>query len=84
MEKENARLSIDVAPVMRTRLKIAAARRGVSLREYCLEAIQERLEHETQLDHQLEESSWVHLSSRAFARDWNSDEDSVYDNLSQG
>ncbi len=76
---ESARLSIDVTPTMRTRLKIAAARRGLSLREYCVQAIQERLEQDeiSQAD-----QSWANLSARAFARDWSSEADSVYDNLS--
>ncbi len=74
-----ARLSIDVSPAMRTRLKIAAARRGLSLREYCLQAIQERLEQEPQESQA--DRSWAQLSARAFARDWSSEADSIYDGL---
>ena len=78
---EAARLSIDVSPALRTRLKIPAARRGLTLREYCLQAIQERLEQEAEEESQADRS-WAHLSARAFARDWSSEADSVYDNLS--
>jgi len=80
MSRETARLSIDVAPALRARVKIAATRQGVILREYCLTAIQERLRHDTLLHE--EESAWARLSARAFARDWNSDEDGIYDSLS--
>ena len=74
------RVDIDVAPALRTRLKIAATRQGVTLREYCLDAIQERLEREAPQD----DRTWSRLSSAAFARDWNSEEDSAYDDLSSG
>lgn len=73
---EAARLSIDVSPALRTRLKIAAARRGLSLREYCLQAIQERLQQEAEEKSQADRS-WAHLSATAFARDWSSEADSV-------
>ncbi|MHB2015888.1 MAG: hypothetical protein ACYCW6_02970 [Candidatus Xenobia bacterium] len=78
MSKDSARLSIDVAPTLRTRLKIAATRQGVTLREYCLEAIRERLEREAPED----DRTWSRLSAAAFARDWNSEEDRAYDDLS--
>lgn len=78
MPKDSARLSIDVAPALRTRLKIAALQKGVSLREYCLEAIEERLDREEEAA----EQSWARLSATTFARDWSSPEDSVYDSLS--
>lgn len=78
MSDKSARLSIDVAPALRTRVKVAAARQGKSLRDYCLEAIQRRLDEEAPA----EDSNWAQLSARAFARDWSSEEDSVYDDLS--
>ncbi len=41
-----ARLTLDTGVALRTRLKIAAARRGVSMRALCLEAIEKALDAE--------------------------------------
>lgn len=79
--KKSARLSIDVAPTMRTRLKIAAARKGTTLRDYCLQAIERQLEQEEQVEDRTEGLDWARLSAKVFARDWKSAEDSVYDRL---
>lgn len=38
------RISIDVAPSLRHRLRLAAAKRDVTLRQYILKAVQERLQ----------------------------------------
>lgn len=82
MHKQTVRLSIDVEPALRKKLKIAAATKGTSLREYCLQAIESCLKVE-ELSKKREESyTWTQLSGKAFSRDWNSSEDSVYDNLS--
>ena len=37
------RISVDVVPDVRRRLRLAAARRDVSVRQYVVEAIEERL-----------------------------------------
>ena len=37
------RISIDVPPLVRRRLRLAAARRDLTVRQYLLEAIEERL-----------------------------------------
>jgi hypothetical protein len=37
------RISVDVVPEVRRRLRLAAARRDVSVRQYVVEAIEERL-----------------------------------------
>ncbi len=41
-----SRFTIDMTPELRTRLKIAAARRGVTMRRYSLSAIERQLEKE--------------------------------------
>lgn len=41
-----SRFTLDMTPQLRTRLKIAAARKGVTMRQYSLSAIEEQLERE--------------------------------------
>jgi hypothetical protein len=41
-----SRFTLDMTPELRTRLKIAAARRGVTMRQYSLSAIEQQLEKE--------------------------------------
>ena len=41
-----SRFTLDMAPELRTRLKIAAARKGVTMRQYSLSAIEQELERE--------------------------------------
>lgn len=77
--QQSARLSIDVEPTLRTRLKIAATRRGKSLRDYCVQAIARQLEEDEPVDAGQESAAWTRLSANAFARDWDSKEDAVYD-----
>ncbi len=40
------RISLDVDPEVRRRLRLAAAKRDLTLRQYVLEAIEERLEED--------------------------------------
>ena len=46
--ERQARLTLDTGVALRTRLKIAAARRGITMRELCLEAIEKELDKEEQ------------------------------------
>jgi len=41
-----SRFTLDMTPDLRTRLKIAAARKGITMRQYSLSAIEEQLERE--------------------------------------
>jgi predicted DNA-binding protein len=41
-----SRFTLDMAPELRTRLKIAAARKGVTMRQYSLSAIEQQLDRE--------------------------------------
>ena len=43
MEEKKKRLTLDMDPAMQRRLKAVAALRGVSMREYCLTAIEKEL-----------------------------------------
>ena len=82
MKQQTVRLSIDVTPVLRKRLKIAATIRGTSLREYCLKAIENCLETDELAEKRTQGLTSAQLSAKTFIRDWTSDEDSIYDNIS--
>jgi plasmid stability protein len=69
-----SRLSIDVDPDLRRRIKIAAASHDQSIRDYVESLIRDALAGEPD-----DERGWSALSARSFARDWQSEEDSVYD-----
>ena len=43
VQPKRARISIEVTPEVRQRLRLAAGRRDISVRDYVLEAITERL-----------------------------------------
>ena len=44
--KGTSRFTLDMTPDLRTRLKIAAARKDITMREYCLSAIEQQLDRE--------------------------------------
>ena len=74
------RISVDVQPEVRRRLRIAAARRDVSIRQYVLEAVEERL-HE---DLGEEADGMLTLSTKAdpvLAALWENPRDAAYDEL---
>jgi predicted DNA-binding protein len=41
-----SRFTLDMTPELRTRLKVAAARKGITMRQYSLSAIEDQLEKE--------------------------------------
>ncbi len=66
------RLSIDIDPGLHERLRVAAARQGVTIREYCLNAIRRSLRQEP-----AEYLSWE--TAPELAKVWDNEEDAVYD-----
>lgn len=74
------RLSIDVDPRVRRRLRIAAARRDVSVRSYVIEAIEERV----RLDLGDDEEGLLSLSASSdpvLAKAWGDPKDDAYDRI---
>jgi uncharacterized protein (DUF1778 family) len=74
------RISLDVAPAVRRRIRLAAAMRDVSIRQYILEALQERLREDLGEDGE----EMVALTAKAdpvLAELWNNDKDDAYDRL---
>jgi hypothetical protein len=74
------RVSVDVVPEVRRRLRVAAARRDVTVRQYVLEAIEDRLRED--LGDEGEEL--LALNARAdpvLAQLWDNRKDAAYDRL---
>lgn len=74
------RVSVDVVPAVRRRLRLAAARRDVTVRQYVLEAIEERLRED--LGDEGEEL--LALNAKAdplLAELWDNRKDATYDRL---
>ena len=74
------RISVDVLPEVRRRLRLAAAKRDVTVREYVLEAIEERLRE----DLGEQDEGMLTLTAKAdpvLAELWDNPKDSEYDRL---
>ena len=74
------RISVDVLPEVRRRLRLAAAKRDLTIRQYVLEAIEERLRE----DLGEEEEGMLTLTAKAdpvLAELWDNPKDSEYDRL---
>ena len=79
-EQRRARLSIDVSPESRRRLRIAAARRDQSIRHYVWEAVEARLQHD--LRDELTGAGLLALDERTdpvLAELWDNPKDAAYD-----
>ncbi len=74
------RISVDVLPEVRRRLRLAAAKRDLTVREYVLQAIEERLRE----DLGNEDEGMLSLTAKAdpvLADLWDNRKDSEYDRL---
>jgi hypothetical protein len=80
-DRDDAHLAIEIEPGLRKRIEVAAAERGVSLRDYVVAALREALNDNGAERTSDQSVSWSQLSAHAFARDWESDADAIYDDL---
>jgi len=74
------RISVDVLPEVRRRLRLAAAKRDLTVRQYVIEAIEERLRE----DLGEEDEGMLTLTAKAdpvLAELWDNPKDSEYDRL---
>ena len=74
------RISVDVLPEVRRRLRLAAAKRDLTVRQYVLEAIEERLRE----DLGEQDEGMLILTAKAdpvLAELWDNPKDSEYDRL---
>lgn len=76
------RISIDVDPEIRRRIRVAAAQKDLLVSQYVLEAIKERLRQD--LGEQEELDNLLALNAKAdpvLAELWDNEKDAVYDRL---
>ena len=78
------RLSIDLDPDLRRQIKIMAAAKDLSIRDYVMQILWSALRTDESIVANQADSSWSRLSARSFARDWESEDDRVYDELPAG
>jgi hypothetical protein len=74
------RISVDVLPEVRRRLRLAAAKRDVSVQQYVIEAIEEQLRE----DLGREDEGVMTLTAKTdpvLAELWDNSKDSAYDRL---
>lgn len=76
-----ARLSIDVSPATRRRVRLAAARRDQSIRDYVVDALAERLREDLGDDNRDEAAALTEQADPVLGRLWRNAADSVYDDL---
>lgn len=74
------RISIDVLPKVRRRLRLAAAKRDLSIRQYVLEAIEERLGEDLGDDRE-EALALTAKADPVLAELWDNPRDAAYDRL---
>jgi hypothetical protein len=72
------RISIDVSPLVRRHLRIAAARRDVSVRQYLLVAIEDQLREDLQDDEGL---ALTARTDPVLAELWDNPRDAQYEQL---
>ncbi len=72
------RLSIDVKPEEHRQIKIYATIHGISIREYVLESVRSRLQHEAETK---DLSSMTGTPSSALVELWSNEKDSAYDKI---
>lgn len=73
------RISIDVQPTVRRRLRLAAANRDLTIRQYVLEAIEGRLRKD--LGEEGEASALTAKGDPVLAELWDNPRDAAYDRL---
>lgn len=76
------RLSVEVEPELHRRVKIAATERDMTMRDYVIRVLEGVAAEEARAKDSGEVTDPARLSAAAFARDWESEEDSAYDELS--
>lgn len=73
------RISVDVMPEVRRRLRLAAAKRDVTVRQYVVEAIEERLRED--VGEEAELTALTAETDQVLAELWDNPRDAAYDRL---
>jgi hypothetical protein len=77
---QRPRISVDVPPQVRRRLRLAAAKRDVTVRQYVLDAIEEQLRDDLGVGTEVE-LGLTAKTDPVLAQLWNNPKDSAYDDL---
>jgi len=77
---QRPRISLDVSPAVRRRVRLAAAKRDVSVRQYIMDALQERLRDDLGNDGQ-EAPALTAEADPVLASLWDNVKDAAYDRL---
>jgi rRNA-processing protein FCF1 len=81
---ERVRLSADVEPELRRRVRVAAAASDRKVSDWISDAVKRELEREeAEAKSRAEDAHISQASLRAFERDWASEDDAVYDELAK-
>ena len=76
-----ARLSIDVSTTTRRRVRLAAAKRDLTIRDYVVDALQERLREDLGEDVAGEADALTDRADPVLGELWRNRSDDVYDDL---
>ena len=79
-EAKRPRISVDVLPQVRRRLRLAAAMRDVTVRRYVLDAIEERLREDLG-DEDEPTLALTRATDPVLAELWDNSKDAAYDRL---
>jgi len=79
--ERRARLSIDVSAAIRRRVRLAAARRDQSIRDYVVDALTERLRDDLGDERLDEAGALTEKTDPVLGRLWRNAADAVYDDL---
>jgi hypothetical protein len=71
---DHARLTLDLDPSLHGKLKVLAARKGTTMRRYCIEAIEHRIAEERA-------EYLTAAEAPALAELWDNPDDAIYDDL---
>lgn len=74
------RISIDVKPDLRRRLRMAAARRDITVRQYVIDAVEEQLKNDLS-DEDVELAVLTARSDPVLGDLWDNEKDAEYDRL---
>ena len=80
-DERRARLSIDVSTTTRRRVRLAAAKRDQSIRDYVVGALQERLREDLGDDETSESAALNESADPVLGTLWRNAKDQVYDDL---
>jgi hypothetical protein len=72
----SGRMTVDLDPTLKRRVELVAQSHNTTVRAWIEEAVRRELERE-----EVGDDSIARVSVPSFARDWNSEEDAVYDEL---